>query len=408
VLARALLARGSAREAQAQYSEALSDIEAAVQSSRETGDQRMEMIGLIALGGDASVALGQPTPEAVQTVERGLSIATALSDRAAEASLRGRLAILAVSGLRFDEAVQQGQLAVRAARAAGDPQALIAALDGQKSALAYLGEIGLLRPAVEELEPLIRRDGDLRRQIWTRFEWSFAALAAGDWPAARARIESSIELSRRSGQMSHAAWHVAILGSIARAQGRYDDAIRIGREALAVHEATPHAWAAAVAGAELGMTLLETGDRAEAIAVLEQARTAAQDGAEASMLRCLAPLAEATGSPGVLTAAAALLAGINVPAGSAYLSGAGCYLAIARAWLAQSQPQWARQTLAPLLAAAERVPWVGPLAAASLVDGQAAQALGRPDEAAALLRRAAALARQHGLAPVARAAAAQL
>jgi DNA-binding SARP family transcriptional activator len=410
VRARALLARGWASETRADYAAAVGDIEAAVATARETGDRRLEMAGLLALGGDARVALGQPIPDAIRTVERGLSIATALSDRAAEANLRARLTIYAVSGLRFDEAVEQAGLAVRAARASGDPEALAAALDGRKASVAYLGEVGALAGVIEELEPMLRRLGDLRRLHWTMFESSFPALAAGDWATAAARIEASLDVARRSGSMSHAAWHVAVRGAVARLQGRYDEAVSVGSRAVALSEEAPHYWAAAIAGAELGTTLLEMGSAAEAIAVLERARAvaASQYGAEANLLRCLAPLAEATGSAEILAEAAALLDRIRAPAGSAFLAGDGCYLAVARAWLAHGEPRRARAALAPLLQAAARVPWVAPLAGASLVDGCAAMMLGRRGEAAAALQRAAELGQRHGLPRIASEAAAAL
>ena len=44
-----------------------------------------------------------------------------------------------------------------------------------------------------------------------------------------------------------------------------------------------------------------------------------------------------------------------------------------------------------------RVPWVGPLAYASLVDGRAAAMLGQPDEARSLIDRAADVADRYGL-----------
>lgn len=234
--ARSLLARGYAREIQAAYADAVRDIEAAITSARETGDRRMEMTGLIALGGDAPAALGRPVPEAIATLHRGLSLATALSDRVAEASLRARLAILAVSGLRFTEAVEQGRLG--------------------------------------ELEPLLRRRGDLRLLSWTQFESAFPAIAAGDWVAASARIEESLATGRRIGSMAHAAWHIATSGALARLQGHQAEALRRGRRAVAASGTEPHAWAIAIAAAELATTLLETGERDEAIALLERALTA--------------------------------------------------------------------------------------------------------------------------------------
>jgi DNA-binding SARP family transcriptional activator/tetratricopeptide (TPR) repeat protein len=406
VQARALLTRGRAREALGVFNASVSDTEAAVSLSRETGDRRLEMTGLLALGGDARIARGRPVADAVEPLERGLAIAAALSDRAMEANLRARLAILATHGLRFAEAVQQSLLAVRAARASRNEEALIAALDGQKTSLAYIGEIGPLAPVLDELEPLVRRLGDLYRLHWVLFESSFAALAAGNWTVAIAGIESALEVHRRSGYRAHGAWHVAVLGAVARLRGRYDEAVAIGRRAVALSEQAPHVWTAAATGAALGTTLLETGAVDEAVAVLETARAAAsQDGAEAILLRCLAPLAEATGSAEILADAAALLGQISTPDGSAFLTADGCYLAVARAWLARGEPDRARAALGPLLTAAARVPWVGPLADASLVDGQAALALGLAGEAATSLCRAADLGSRHGMPRIAGAAA---
>jgi DNA-binding SARP family transcriptional activator len=405
--ARSLLARGRALEMQAGYAAAVRDITAAIAAARGAGDLRMEMTGLIALGGDAPVALGQPIPDAIATIERGLSLASALSDRAAEALLRARLAIYAVNGLRFSDALEQGGLAIRAARASGSEVALAAAFDGYKTAVAYVGDIDALVPVIEELEPMLRRQGDLLRLHWTTFESAFPALAAGDWPAALARIEDSLVIARQIGTMAHASWHLATVGGIARLQGRLDDALAIGREAL--EASALHAWSLPVAGAELGITLLEAGERDEAIAVLEGTlATADQDGAEARRLRCLAPLAEATGSREVLGQATALLESITAPPGHAWLTADGCYLAIARAWLAHGDPVRARAVLTPLLTAAARVPWVAPLAAASLIDAQAALAQDRPGEAAPQLRRAAGLASRHGLPAIAAQAASGL
>jgi hypothetical protein len=51
-----------------------------------------------------------------------------------------------------------------------------------------------------------------------------------------------------------------------------------------------------------------------------------------------------------------------------------------------------------MLAVAERVPWVASLAEGSVVDAQAAAALGQAEDSARLLARATRLAERHGLA----------
>jgi hypothetical protein len=65
-----------------------------------------------------------------------LRIAESTGDRATEADLLGRLAIIAANRLRLDVALDYGLRAVAAARASADEHALAAGLDGLK--IAYL------------------------------------------------------------------------------------------------------------------------------------------------------------------------------------------------------------------------------------------------------------------------------
>ena len=120
----------------------------------------------------------------------------------------------------------------------------------------------------------------------------------------------------------------------------------------------PQAWFGPTADALLAGTMLDCGDAAGAAAVLRDALDAAgAEGAEAYRLRCLAPLAEATGDPAVL-AEAERLDGIETPPGGAFLLGADAYLCVARARLQSGDPSRARAVLAPLLAAARRLEWI--------------------------------------------------
>ena len=115
----------------------------------------------------------------------------------------------------------------------------------------------------------------------------------------------------------------------------------------------------------LGDTVLLAGDRAEAIALFERGLAAArQAGVEAYLLRCAAPLAAATGSRALLAEAAGLLEQASIPDGGAWMLGYEAYLSLAEAWLGRGEPDRARAVLAPLLAVAEREPWIPALAAA--------------------------------------------
>lgn len=390
VRARALVARARARERRAAYSETLEDLEEAARIAREIGDRRLQMTTLRALGGDATIALGRSGAVATSYLVEGLHLATSLGDRGMQADLLARLAVITSNALRFDEAVEHGRRAVAAARASGQDDALAAALDGQKTSLAYIGEVADLQPVLDELEPLLRRLGDQFRLPWTLFESGFAAVAAGDWSAATEAFERALVSSRQSRLSAFESWYVANLGWLARLRGKVDEALQLGRRSIMLNEDTPHVWCGAVTAAILGTTLLETGEIASAIEVLERGRLfAEQDGSESYLLRCAAPLAEATGSLAVLNEADRMLSLISAPPGSAWLTGDAAYLSVARTWLARREPERARTVLAPMLAAAARVPWVAPLADGCLVDGQAALMLGQLDDARALLWRAA-------------------
>jgi len=156
-----------------------------------------------------------------------------------------------------------------------------------------------------------------------------------------------------------------------------------------------------VACAMLGGTLLQAGDRAAATVLLERGLTAAQQaGTEAYLLYCTAPLAAAARSPAVLADADRLLGQADIPAGGAWLLGEEAYLALAQAWLDRGEPDRARAVLAPLLALAERVPWVPALAASLAADARALIRLGDRERARAQLLRAERLAAAHGLAHV--------
>jgi hypothetical protein len=99
----------------------------------------------------------------------------------------------------------------------------------------------------------------------------------------------------------------------------------------------------------------------------------------------------------VLDEAATLLDQASIPDGGAWMLGYEAYLSLAEAWLAADEPDRAHAVLAPLLAVADREPWLPALAAALAADGRALTRLDQREQARAALARAARLAGQHGL-----------
>ena len=281
-----------------------------------------------------------------------------MGDREAEADLLARLAILQSNRLRFTEAVGLGRRAVAAGRAARSDRALAVGLDGLKTAHAYLGEIAPLVEVIDELEPLLRRLGDLTRLSWTVFESSFPAFAAAQWDEAELRTAEAAEISRRGGFVGEPSWFVAHLGWLARLQGGSTGAGPRPRGGGAGASRCRRPGVSPTANALLAGTLLACGDADDAAARLRDGLDAAgPEGAEA--YGCAA----SPRSPRPLEIRPCsrrprgCSRGIETPPGSAFLLGADAYLCVARARAPAGDPSRARAVLAPLLAAARRLEW---------------------------------------------------
>ena len=402
--ARARVIRGRAHEAMAALPAALADFSEGAAAARAVGDRRLEMLALRQLGGDVPVALGMPIGYCESHLAEGLRLAELLGDQAAAADLLARLAIIATNRLQFDRALDYGQRAAAAGRAASDEHALAAGLDGLKNVHAYLGHTDALATVLDELDPLLRRQGDLFRLQHAVFESAFVPLAAGDWDQAIAAMESAIEINRRSGFPHWAASYVAHLGWLARLRGRDGEAVSLGRRALHLSEENGHPW-----------SWCSRMRRA-------RQRTCWPPGAGPRPLNCSSvatrPPRRTAPRPICSTALARSprrrghLPSWPRPTGCWPAPGCrpgtrGCWgmrrtCRSRAAWLTAGQPERARAVLAPLLGAVERVPWVAALAAALVVDGEALGRLGELAQARAALDRGTALAKDHGLAHVLR------
>ena len=371
LLGRGHLGRGRVREPILRFAEALDDFGTAVRLSREIGDRRLEMAALFELGGPAWAGIGRPVAEGIAHVREALRLAEQLGDRGAEATMLSWLAVISSNRLRFDEALRYGRRAYDAAVVSGDDASLAAALDGLKTPHAYLGEVTELAALLRTMEPVVKRVGNLLLLQWWVFESGFPAIAAGDWDVAGAHVDRAIVLNGRSGHQGYESWFLAHRGWVARLAGRPEQALADGARAA---EMESHAWFAAAVPAMYATTLIEAGRADEAVPVLERGLAAAETHrTEAYRLRCLAPLAEATGSPALIEEADALVAGITAPEGAAWLFGADAYVSVARARLARGEAGRAAEILAPLLHASARTGWVAPLAAAREVARRAGQ-----------------------------------
>ena len=153
VRARALVLRGRAREAAGAHDAALPDLTRGAAGARAAGDRRLEMLALRELGGDVPASHGLPVTSYTSNLERGLRIAESLGDRASQADLLSRLAVVAANRLRLDSALDYGLRAAAAGRASADEHALAMGLDGLKTAYLNLGDAAGLAAVLAELGP---------------------------------------------------------------------------------------------------------------------------------------------------------------------------------------------------------------------------------------------------------------
>ena len=155
---------------------------------------------------------------------------------------------------------------------------------------------------------MVRRGGDLLLLQWWVFESAFPAIAAGDWDAAAALVDEAMVdqwTQRATRATSPGSWPTA-----AGSPGWPGGAARRSTTARRAAAMDSHAWFAAAVQAMYATTLIEAGRAAEAVPVLERGLAAAETHrTEAYRLRCLAPLAEATGSTALVEEADALIEG---------------------------------------------------------------------------------------------------
>jgi tetratricopeptide (TPR) repeat protein len=264
--------------------------------------------------------------------------------------------VLSCNQLRFADASGHSRRAHEAATASGDEAALLAALDARKTIHAYLGEVTELSAVLDDMEPRVRRAGDLLLLQWCVFESAFPQVAAGNWQAAADLLDEALRINARSGYTGYTAWFVAHQGWLSRLRGRTAEALRLGEQAAGMDA---HAWFAAAVSAIYATTLLEAGEPAAAIPVLERGLAAAEThGTAAYRLRCLAPLAEATGSAELLRDADAALRDIQGPP---WLYASEVYFSVARAWRSRGDTGRAAEIEAPVLATGRRNGWLIPL-----------------------------------------------
>ena len=376
--ATAHLLRGRVREALTEYEGGLTDHQQALGLARETRQRRIEMQALRELGGDTLVGVGRPTAECIPPLLGALDLAAELDDGIVEVGVLSRLAVISTNKLRLEDGYRFARLAVQRAREVDDEPTLALAIDGLKTVSAYAGNLSLLKGCLHELDSLLRRHGMVLHQQWTIFESSFVPFAGGDWTNAIARLNSALDLNRRTGYAAFEAMFIAQRGWVYRSMGNYEEALVHGRHATELAAGVGHPWWTAFAETMLGWTLTEVGRPDEAIGHLESGlKFAERDGSESYLVRCLSHLALALAfcdrgedAREVLRRADTIFDAVSVPPGEAFLHGAHAYFAAARAHLLLDDRDRASALVEAVREPAHSTEWIEIATEAEMLTGQ--------------------------------------
>jgi len=351
-----LLERASASEACAAYEAAEDDVLVARTLLVEVAEPRLELRSLRLLAGDLVIARGRPLDEAVELNRAGIQRADELGDTVAAANFRTRIVVAECTRLQLARALELAEQGVAEARASGDEEAMAASLDGLKTVHNFVGDDEGLTRVLADLLPLLDRlEGGWLRQ-WAVLESALVPAAAGRWDEALATTDRALQLNHETGYDAYAGYFRSQRAWLARLSGDLDTALDDGRLAVAQASPTAHPWWYAAAAGVQATTLLDLGrpGEAAALAAAGLAVLSPQSGA-AYRLRCLAPLAAATGEH--LKEADRLLGEVSAPPGRGWVLGADVYEAVASAWITAGEPQRAAAAVAPLLAATGGGTW---------------------------------------------------
>ena len=321
---------------------------------------------------------------AVDAQRSALRLAEERGDIAGQVRSHARLAINSANQLRYRQAHEYCQQAIELAEGVGADSLLSAAMDAAKQVALQLGEVPELERLASRLTELHRAAGDVWQEQAVQLEVGIAAGEQARWDEAEGRILAGLALNRQVDDVGNEPLFYGQLGALARARGRYAEAIELARRGSTDAHRRQHAEWVASTQLVLANTHTDIGDWSSAVAAArESIEWADRAGTRMYSVRAQAFLAIAAARAGsssdsanALAACRTTLAEVTVPAGRTFLFGWDAYAATSLLiGLAGHVPQ-ALRLLDPVLISARRARFAEATASLLLVRARLSQLRG--------------------------------
>jgi class 3 adenylate cyclase/tetratricopeptide (TPR) repeat protein len=272
---------------------------------------------------------------AVEAQRAALRLAEERGDIAGQVRSHARLAINSANRLRYLQAYEHCQQAMQLAEAVGADPLLAAAMDASSQVALQLGEVDELERLGRRLTELHRAARDMWREQSVQLELGISAGEQARWDEAESRILAGLALNRQVDDVGNEPLFYGQLAALARARGRWAEAIEgAGRGSVDAHRRQHAEWIASTQ-LVLANTYTDIGDWESAVtAAGESIEWADRAGTRMYSLRARAFLALALARAGsgsasatALTDCRTLLAEVTVPPGRTFLFGWDAYAA---------------------------------------------------------------------------------
>lgn len=254
------------------FGESLDSAARALEGYRLRGDVDGEMRSLN-VGAAGHFADGR-LAEAEVGFDRALRLARQLDDRLMMARCANNLGNVEFYRSMFPASLALYKQATSLFEQVGSLHGVAEAYHNQGVVLREMEELEAARAATERALETAQILGDARAIGWTLGAQGETDALRGDLRLGRVELERSLELARASGDRLTEIDSLRVLATVARADGRPDDALALCEDAVALARNGGSTWALARAENELGESLVGLGRQDEAKQAFVAAATA--------------------------------------------------------------------------------------------------------------------------------------